>query len=286
MKAHTHEFPVVKMSKVLGVSRSGYYLWLQQGASTDPVVDELDKEIKDIFNDSRQTYGSPRVTIKLNEEQNKASESNVARRMKKLGLQAIKPKRFVVTTQSDDDNPVAKNLLDREFEADRPAEKWVSDITYLEIDRQWFYLTVVVDLADRSVVGWTLSNNMTVEDTTLAALAKAILNRKPEDKLLFHSDRGAQYSCGAFSDQLESIGAIQSMSRKGNCWDNAVAESFFKTLKTECVNRHDFHSYQQAWSVIFDYIDGWYNTCRIHTSLGGITPKQAYEVKTKMNQAA
>jgi len=286
MKAHTHEFSVVKMSKVLGVSRSGYYTWLKQGAPVEYINDDLDEVITKAFHESRQTYGSPRVTVEINKEKVVASKTTVARRMQRLGLQARKPKRFVITTQSDDDNPTADNILDRNFEAERPATKWVSDITYLEIDRQWFYLTVIVDLADRSVVGWTLADNMTAEETTLAALAKAVLNRKPEDKLLFHSDRGVQYSCGVFRDQLDSIGAIQSMSRKGNCWDNAVAESFFKTMKTECINRHRFQSYQHAWSVIFDYIDGWYNTCRIHTSLGGRTPQQAYVNKLKSNQAA
>lgn len=286
MKAHTHEFPVEMMSRILGVSRSGYYLWLQRGAPIEYIKDELDQAIEEIFDGSKQTYGSPRVSIELNKDKTIASVATVARRMQQLGLRAIRPKRFVVTTQINNDDPVVENVLDRDFEADHPATKWVSDITYLEVDHQWFYLTVIIDLADRAVVGWTLSHTMTAEQTTLAVLAKAILNRKPEDKLIFHSDRGSQYSCGAFSDQLKKIGAIQSMSRKGNCWDNAVAESFFKTLKTECINRYQFKNRSQAWSTIFNYIDGWYNTCRIHTSLDGMTPRQAYEVKSNLNQAA
>ena len=286
MKAHRHEFPVEKMSNVLFVSRSGYYRWLKQGAVVEPAQDRLDAEIKKSFERSNATYGSPRIAQDLNSEQHMASKATVARRMQRLGLQARKPKRFVVTTQADDSIPAAKNILDRDFKADQLGTKWVSDITYFEVDHQWYYLTVIIDLADRDVVSWVISDNMTAEDTTLAALTKAIQKRKPKDKLLFHSDRGVQYACHDFREKLQSIGATQSMSRKGNCWDNAVAESFFKTLKVECINNYHFETHQHAWSIIFDYIDGWYRNCRIHTSLGGKTPRQMFEVKSKRKHAA
>lgn len=286
MKAHRHEFPVEKMSKVLGVSRSGYYRWLKQGASVESVEDTLDAKIKKSFERSRRTYGSPRIAQDLNSAQYTVSEATVARRMQRLGLQARKPKRFVVTTQADDSVPAAKNILDRDFEADQLGTKWVSDITYFEVDHQWYYLTVIIDLADRDVVSWVISDNMTAQDTTLAALTRAIQNRKPADQFLFHSDRGVQYSCNDFREKLQSIGATQSMSRKGNCWDNAVAESFFKTIKVECINNYHFKTPQQAWAIIFDYIDGWYSNCRIHTSLGGKTPRQMFQVKSKRKNAA
>ncbi|MFK8163466.1 MAG: IS3 family transposase [Lewinella sp.] len=286
MKDHTHEFPVLKMSSVLGVSRSGYYKWLERGAPTKHVEDELDKSIKDSFEESRHTYGSPRIAQDLENKGIKTSESTVARRMNMLEISPKRPKRWVRTTQSDHDDPVAENLLNRNFEADRPATKWVSDITYFEVDQRWYYLTIVLDLADRAIVGWVISDDMTAENTTVAALQKAVANRKPEEELIFHSDRGVQYTCGRMQEEISAIGAVQSMSRKGNCWDNAVAESFFKTIKTECIDRHDFKNKHHAWCIIFEYKEAWYNTKRLHTALKGLTVSQAYEAKMKSNQVA
>lgn len=286
MKDHAHEFPIQKMSSVLGVSRSGYYKWLDRGAPSKPVEDDLDRSIKDSFEDSYQTYGSPRIAQDLANKGIKTSEPTVARRMNLLGISPVRPKRWVTTTQSDHDNPVAENLLNRDFEADIPATKWVSDITYFEVDRRWFYLTIVLDLADRAIVGWVISDDMTAENTTVAALQKAVANRKPKEELIFHSDRGVQYTCGRMQEEISAIGAVQSMSRKGNCWDNAVAESFFKTIKTECIDRHEFKNKHHAWCIIFEYMEGWYNTKRLHTTLKGLTVRQAYEAKMKTNQVA
>ena len=286
MKEHTHEFPVLKMSSVLGVSRSGYYKWLKRGALTASSEDELDELIRASFANSRKTYGSPRVFQDLTNKGVQTSEATVARRMKVLKLSPMKPKRWVRTTQSKHDNPVAANLLDRNFEAVRPATKWVSDISYFEVNRCWFYLTIILDLADRAIVGWVISEDMSADNTTIAALQKAVANRKPEEELIFHSDRGVQYTCGRMREEISAIGAVQSMSRKGNCWDNAVAESFFKTIKTECIHHHEFTSKHHAWSVIFDYMEGWYNTKRLHTTLKGLTVRQAYEAKMKSNPAA
>lgn len=286
MKNHAHEFPVLKMSIVLGVSRSGYYNWLQRGAPCTYMEDDLDKAILASFEASRQTYGSPRVTQDLINQGLKTSEPTVARRMSRLGISPKKPKRWVRTTQSDDDNPVADNLLNRDFEAELPATKWVSDISYFEVNRRWFYLTIILDLADRAIVGWVISDDMRAENTTVAALRKAVANRKPKEELIFHSDRGVQYTCGRMREEISAIGAVQSMSRKGNCWDNAVAESFFKTIKTECIDRHEFKNKHHAWCIIFEYMEGWYNTKRLHTTLKGLTVRQAYEVKMKSNPAA
>ena len=177
-------------------------------------------------------------------------------------------------------------MLARNFEAARPATKWVSDLKYFEVARQWFYLTIVLDLAERAIMGWVISDDMSAENTSVAALQKAVANRKPEEDLLFHSDHGVQYTCGTMREEISSIGAVQSMSRKGNCWDNAVAESFFKTIKTECLDHHEFNNKYHAWCVIFEYMEGWYNTKRLHTTLKGLTVRQAYEAKMKTNQVA
>jgi transposase InsO family protein len=285
MKDHTSEFPVEKMSHVLRVSRSGYYKWLGRCAQEPAAEDPLDKQIKEEYKKSHRTYGSPRIMMELAKKEIVTSASTVARRMKRLNINAIRPKRYVRTTRSNDNDPVAPNLLERNFEAEQPGTKWVSDLTYFEVDHRWYYLTIILDLADRAVVGWAISDDMTTEHTTLAALAKAVINRRPAPCMIFHSDRGSQYSSTLFRDELASLGAVQSMSGRGNCWDNAVAESFFKTIKTECIYRYNFETPQQAWAVIFEYIDGWYNTRRIHTSLGGMTPREAYEVKTQINAA-
>lgn len=279
---HRLEFPVEKMCQVLGVSRSGYYRWYKQLEDVERLDDDLDGLIRYAFETSRGTYGSPRIWYDLARQGIGVSRATVGRRMRRKGLSPKRKKRWVTTTDSAHDLPVANNILNRDFTADRPATKWVSDITCFEIDRQWHYLTIVLDLADRAIVSWVISDEMTAQATTVAALRKAVAKRKPEDELIFHSDRGSQYSCGSFRDELASVGAVQSMSRKGNCWDNAVAESFFKTIKMECIDRQKFSSRQQAWCVIFDYIEGWYNTNRIHTTLRGLTVRQAYEAKMQL----
>lgn len=277
---HRLEFPVEKMCAVLGVSRSGYYRWQRQQAEEAQRANHLDGLIQASFASSRGTYGSPRIHHDLARQGVRVSRATIARRMRRQGLRSRPRKRWTpTTTESDHALPVADNVLDRNFAADRPGTKWVSDITYFAVDQRWYYLTMVLDLADRGIVSWVISDDLSAESTTVAALRRAVSSRKPGDDLVFHSDRGVQYSCGSFREELAAIGATQSMSRKGNCWDNAVAESFFKTLKAECIDRHEFHNPHQAWSVIFDYIEGWYNTNRIHTTLRGLTVRQAYEQK-------
>jgi putative transposase len=167
----------------------------------------------------------------------------------RLKLAARKPKRWTRTTLVNEDNPVAPNLLNRDFAADRPATKWVSDISYFSIKGSWHYLTIILDLADRAIVGWVISDDMSAKATSLAALERAVAKRKPAENMIFHSDRGVQYTCDEMRQHMVAIGAVQSMSRKGNCWDNAVAESFFKTIKEECINRHEFTSKAHAWSI-------------------------------------
>lgn len=277
---HRQKFPVEKMCRLLGVSRSGFHKWFKRGV-TSLTEDDLDQAISQSYEASRQTYGSPRIAQDLENKGIKTSKSTIARRMQTLKISARRPKGWVLTTQSKHDNPVAPNLLDRNFDADVPATKWVSDISYFAILGKWAYLTIILDLADRAIVGWTISQDMSARNTTVAALQRAVENRKPREELVFHSDRGIQYTCDEMRQTVSAIGAIQSMSRKGNCWDNAVAESFFKTIKTECIERHEFKNARQAWSTIFDYIEGWYNTNRLHTTLKGLTVRQAYEAKMK-----
>lgn len=238
----------------------------------------LDQHIIESFNKSRSNYGSPRVAQDLSKAGLDVSKSTVARRMQALKLKARGQRKYVLTTDSKHDQAIAPNILNRNFSASKPAHKWVSDLTYLRVGRTWSYLSVVIDLADRAVVGWSLSDNMSAQHTTIAAFKKAIDNRKPNKGMIFHSDRGIQYACSDFRELLAKSSCIQSMSRKGNCWDNAVAESFFKTIKVECSNRYQFSSIKQAYPIIFDYIDGWYNTIRIHSALEGKSPAEAFNV--------
>ena len=283
---HAREFPVEKMCKVFGISRSAYYCWRKDQLSGEHKHEKLDQQIKEIFAKSEQTYGSPRIAQALKQKQLEASKSTVARRMNALGIRVKTPKTYIVTTQSKHDEPIAPNRLDRDFDAQTPATKWVSDITYFRVDRRWYYLTVILDLADRSVVGWAISDNMSSAATTEAAFSRAVANRKPQKGMIFHSDRGVQYACGNFRSLLKRYQCQPSMSRKGNCWDNAVAESFFKTIKAECMAKHQFMSKQQAFSIIFRYIEGWYNTRRIHSAIGGITPAKMYQILTRLKSAA
>ena len=205
----------------------------------------------------------------------KASRNRVARLMHKEAIRSIMYKKYrVQTTDSAHDYPVAKNLLNREFTAEKPGQKWVSDITYIPTDEGWLYLTTVLDLADRKVIGWALSDSLKAVDTSVAAWRMALKNRAIQGQLLFHSDRGVQYACTEFQTQLKGLPVIQSMSRKGNCWDNAVAESFFKTFKSELVNHVKFKTRAEARLATFEYIEVWYNRRRRHSSLHYQTPAQ------------
>ena len=232
-------------------------------------------QIKEVYQQSKCRYGSPRISFELREQGIRASRPRVARLMQKHQIKSIIRKRYrVQTTDSSHKYTVAENYLSRNFQAVRPAEKWVSDLTYIRTREGWLYLTVVLDLADRKVVGWALSETMEAVTTTVAAFQMAIKNRPLFYSLLFHSDRGVQYACSAFREQLEGKPVLQSMSRKGNCWDNAVAESFFKTMKTEMVYHHQFATRQEARLAIFEYIEGFYNRKRRHSKLGYLTPCQ------------
>ena len=262
------------MCKVLNVSSSGYYYWRKYPVGARQLnQSKLIDDIRQVHTQSRGRYGSPRIASELRERGVKASRNRVARLMHKESMRSVMYKKYrVQTTDTAHDYPIAENLLNREFTAEKPGQKWVSDITYIPTGEGWLYLTTVLDLADRKVVGWALSETLRAIDTSIAAWQMALKNRKIEGKLLFHSDRGVQYACTDFRNQLKSLPVVQSMSRRGNCWDNAVAESFFKTFKSELVNQVDFHTRDEARLATFEYIEGWYNRRRRHSSLNYQAP--------------
>ena len=212
------------MCKVFKVRKSSYYQWLKNGPSDRWKENEnLLIEIMDIFEDSHETYGSPRITGELEARGRKASKNRIAKIMRAAGIRARKPKRFVVTTDSKHNYPVAPNVLDQEFQAKRPGEIWVSDITYVRTKNGWLYLTVIIDLYDRKVIGWSMSKGLSAEETVIPAWFMAVWNRPITENLIFHSDRGIQYACKEFTKILQANKLItRSMSRKGNCWDNGV----------------------------------------------------------------
>jgi len=275
---HTSLFPVVLMSKVLGVSCSGYYKWRTTRPKSEARKAFLARAIEKAFDGSEQTYGSPRIVVELRKMNIHISKTTVARIMRAHNISVIPKKSFTLTTDSKHAYKVAKNLLDRNFTVDQPNRVWVSDITYIAIGRRFCYLTICMDLFDRAIVGWNLSADMSAENTSIKALKKALRNRSvtPSDRLMVHSDRGVQYACKEFVDLLEEYNCVQSMSRKGNCWDNAVAESFFKTIKGEKINKFNLTSFDQAKLLVFKYIDGWYNTKRIHSHLNGLSPVEYF----------
>jgi len=282
MKKYKEKYTVAKMSQVLEVSRSGYYKWLKTSESSKKTEDELDKEIKSIYINSNDTYGSPRIAKELEKKNINSSKSTVARRMSSMNISARRSRKYVITTDSNHDYAIAENLLDRKFDVDEVNTVWVSDITYIRVNQGWMYLTTMIDLADRMVVGWSLSEDMTADKTVCATFRAAVVARSisKQSNIMVHSDRGVQYASKEFRELILSYGCVQSMSRKGNCWDNAPAESFFKTIKVESLDSYIFKSKQQLYTVLFRYINGWYNTLRIHSTLGNISPAEAYYQKS------
>lgn len=274
------------MCKAFKVSRSGYYHWLTRKLSPRRIDSQaMLKLIREIHKESKRRYGSPKITRELQKRGIQISRPRVARIMKKAGIQSVVHKKYRVnTTDSKHNYPIAKNLLDRKFSPGDTARAWVSDLTYIKTTQGWLYLTVVVDLADRKVIGWSLSETMKTADTVIPAWKMAVKNRPITANLLFHSDRGVQYACHEFRSLLKSYPLVkQSMSRKGNCWDNAVAESFFKTLKAELIYIAEPTTIAETKLAIFEFIEVWYNRKRMHASLGYLTPVE-YEAKLKLNQ--
>ena len=275
IKKYEKIFPIEKMCKVLQVSPSGYYRWKGKSISIRVQKMNLIKEkITAIYFESKQRYGSPRITIELNTLGFKISRFTVAKYMKQLGLRSKLSKKFKITTDSKHNYLVVENVLNRQFLASEPSKVWVSDITYIYTKEGFLYLTTIIDLYDRKIIGWSLSDGMSTNQTSLAAWKMATQNRKPTDGLIFHSDRGIQYANHKFANTLKFYKVTRSMSRAGNCWDNAVAESFFKSLKTELIYGNKLITKEQMKLQIFEYIEIWYNQNRRHSALNYMTIKE------------
>lgn len=274
-----HLFRVERMCRVLKVSKSGYYAWLSRGGSRrDQENRVLLLQIQMVHGRSRKTYGSPRVTAELRAEGIHCGENRVARLMRVNGIRAKMKRQFKVTTDSRHRLPVAPNLLDRQFTIDRPNAVWVSDISYVWTDEGWLYLAGVLDLYSRMIVGWSMNNRVNSQ-LTVAALTQAIARRHVPPGLLHHSDRGSQYAAGEYQKLLSEHDMTASMSRKGNCYDNAVMESFFGTLKTELIFFERFATREEAKAKIFEYIEVFYNRQRRHSSLGYLSPAEFERTK-------
>jgi putative transposase len=267
------------MGRILCVSRSGFYVWQRRRPSKRQERQmKLSEQIHESHRQSRGTYGSPRVTADLNALGVKVCRNTVAKYMRKTGLKSKIKRRFVPrTTDSDHPHPVACNHLDRDFAAAAPNAKWTCDITYIWTAEGWLYLAVVMDLFSRRIVGWSMLENLKSELVS-QALLWAIRRRRPQDGLLHHSDRGVQYACRDYQQLLAEHGIRCSMSRVGNCYDNAVTESFFATLKSEHVHHEQYRTRQEAILSVFEWIEVFYNRQRRHSALGYLSP-EAFEAQ-------
>jgi transposase InsO family protein len=267
-------FSVAALCRLLGVSRQGYYAYASRAPSERLQRDRaLQERVRQVHAESRGTYGSPRVLATLRQDGERVGKRRVERALRNLGLRGRTPRRWRTTTRANPAHPVVGNVLDREFTASRPNERWVTDISYVWTNEGWCYLAVILDLFSRSVVGWALDATLSTS-LPLAALGMAVRRRKPQAGLMHHSDRGCQYTSVEYRDVLSELGVTVSMSRKGNCWDNAVAESFFATLKTELVYGRAWPTRLQLRAAVFEYIEVFYNRQRLHSSVGYRTPAQ------------
>lgn len=280
---HRDEFPVRLMCRVLAISVAGFYAYLKRPASWRAVIDEvLMAHIRIVFAESGETYGAPRVLQELRETGLPTSTKRVARLMREGGLVARpRKRRRIVTTDSHHDDPIAPNLLARRFDVNGVAlnRVWIGDITYIPTREGTLYLATVLDLGSRRCVGWAMRDTMEVE-LVLAALRMAREARRPERGLIFHSDRGSQYASGEYRAELAAHGMVASMSGTGDCYDNAVAESFFATLEFELLMKSDWHTRSEAQRAISRYIETWYNVKRRHSTLGYISPT-TYEAQQR-----
>jgi transposase InsO family protein len=270
--AEKAQFPIGMLCEQLEVSRPGYYAWLHRPPSKRRCRDaELGAEVAEIHAENRRIYGSPRVHHELKVRGRKVGRKRVARIMRERGIVGKRRRRFRITTDSNHTRPIAPNVLNRNFSTTAPDLAWVGDITYIWTREGWLYLAVLIDLFSRRVVGWAMKEQMTT-DLVLDALGMAVANRRPPRGLVQHTDRGSQYASAGYVGTLAAHGMVQSMSRRGNCWDNAVAESFFASLKHDLVFHADFATRAGSISAIFEYIEVFYNRRRRHSYLGYATP--------------
>lgn len=285
MVVERSRFPVRLMCRVLGISEQGYYAWLKREPSRRSVEDRrLGAQIRMIFAESRCRYGSPRVHQELREQGTRCGKKRVERLMRVDHLRARGARKYRATTDSTHGKPVAPNLLDRQFTAAAPNTAWVGDITYLWTKEGWMYLAVFIDLYSRMVVGWKLGTRLTA-DLVTGAFERARLRRRPAPGLIVHTDQGSQYVADSFTAALRDVEARPSMSRRGNCWDNAVAESFFHSLKVEAIHGSDIETRREMEQEVFDYVERFYNAKRRHSSIGYRSPK-AFEQHQQESLAA
>ena len=267
-------FPIRLLCRTLQVSRAGFYAWPGRAPSARARADQrLGIEIATIHAETRRRYGSPRVRAELVKRGRRTSRKRVARLMRIRGLAGRRRRRFRVTTQSRHPFPIAANLLARQFERSAPDQAWLTDITYIPTGEGWLYLAVILDLCSRFVVGWAMNERIT-DDLTLDALGMALARRRPPAGLLHHSDRGSQYASGEYQRVLAHHGIVCSMSRRGDCWDNAVAESFFATLKVELVHDAAWATRAVARPELFEYLEVFYNGQRRHSALDYLSPRE------------
>jgi transposase InsO family protein len=268
---------VEKLCEVMEISRSSYYAFESKSMSKREEADQrLMPIVQEIFKTNRKAYGYRRVSDELKERGENCGKYKTAGLMRKLNLSPVVKRRFKLTTDSKHSLPIFTNVLNRNFKPSKMNQAWTSDITYIETAQGWLYLAVVMDLYSRTIVGWAMDKNMMV-DLVENALKMAISRRKISAGLLLHSDRGSQYASHKYQSLLKQHGIICSMSRKGNCWDNAPMESFFRSLKVECVYQQSFQQREEAKSEIFSYIEGFYNRQRKHSALNYLSPRE-YEL--------
>ena len=276
IEQHAATYPVRLMCRVLEVSPSGYYAWRSRPESPRALANlQLVSEIRRLATRHQGRYGSPRMHAALRAEGHRCSRGRVERLMRQHRIRALAGRRYrPCTTDSRHYLAVAPNLLAQRFEASAPGRIWLADITYIATAEGWLYLAAVLDLATRKIVGWAMRDHMRTE-LALSALMMAVQRQRPAPGLIHHSDRGSQFAADAYAKQLAAIGAMPSMSRTGNCYDNAPMESFFHTLKVELVHQHRWATRDEARRDLFAYIEGYYNRARCHSALGYLTPEQA-----------
>jgi transposase InsO family protein len=274
IRENADRYPIRLMTRALNVSSAGYYAWVDRPESARSVANRaLLVDIRAIHREYRQTYGSPSIWDALVKRGHRVGENRVARLMRAAGIRAKTVKKWKATTDSGHRLPVAANTLNREFRVEQPNRVWAGDITYVWTNEGWLYLAVVLDLFSRQVIGWALGSRLTV-DLAEVALTMALWRRKPKAGLLHHSDRGSQYAAGTYQQLLGDHGIECSMSRKGNCWDNACVESFFGTLKKELIHHRRYLTREEARQEIFEYIEVFYNRMRRHSTLGYYSPAE------------
>lgn len=271
---HRHVWPTRTMCRVIGVSASGFYDWLKRPESARAQANaRLLSRIREVFSSSDRTYGSPRVVLDLRDAGEACSENRVARLMRHAGLKARHKRRRQPGQLVSPVHSIAPNLLERQFEATGPNQKWAADFTYVWTAEGWLFVAVVLDLYSRRVVGWSMQPTMTAQ-LVMDALLMAIFRRGRPRAVIHHSDQGSQYTSEDFQRLLDSHGIVCSMSRRGNCWDNAAMESFFSTLKTERLSRKHYRTRDELRADVFDYIERFYNPRRRHSTIGYLSPVQ------------